>query len=380
MKKIIYILILILTLFMVISLFSVSLVAAQAPPIISAAMVTKGKDLYKGRCLMCHGDNGNKITTAQLDKPEWLQSKSFDGMIKSISEGKPPLMPAFNNEKGGLLSPDDIQAIAGYLWDTAILKQTVLGPQITTSETDGKSSTIKTEAVEKSFPLNLTLSLPNKWYRGGEASLSAILTADDGKPIQGENINFYLDYSFFLGLDSGKVSGMMDIGKATTDENGIARLKYTPRLGEDLKFVARYNGSGQFDAVVSPASAKIEDNGHRFYNSEVGIPMPSLVHYSLAESAPVNPAAPFKQLLTLKLPTLILGLLIAGIWFTYVRVAYGLLRISRVYTMSNIHSTRESFRQSKFLFPVVLMIFLAIFALTLLSVIFTSPDTHLNLH
>lgn len=253
--------------------------------------------------------------------------------------------------------------------------------EIPPGETLDKQGAIAAGETKKAAaPPNLSLAIPNKWYRGGEASISASLSTSDGKPIQGESVSFYLDYNFFLGLDSGKVSDKIEIGKATTDESGIARIKYTPRASGELKFEARYAGAGQPNAIISTASGKIEDNGHRFYQSEVGIPLPSLVHYSLAESTPLNPTAPFKHLADLKLPALILGLLIAGIWFTYLRVAYGLLRISRVYTMSHVHSTRGSFTQSKFFFPVVLMIFLSIYALTLLSVIFTSPDTHLHLH
>lgn len=254
------------------------------------------------------------------------------------------------------------------------------------AETLDKSSTLTREEIKKTAAPNLSLSMPNKWYRGGEASLSAMLATNDGKPIRGENVTFYLDYSFFLGLNSGKVSDMMEIGKVTTDENGIARLKYTPRAGGEVKFQARYNGSasinasGQPEAILSTTSGKIEDNGYRFYRSEAGIPMPSLVHYSLAETRPLYPSAPSKHLTDIKLPALILGLLIAGIWFTYIRVAYGLWRISRVYTMAPLHGAGESFTQSKFFFPIILMIFLSIFALTLLSIIFTGPDTHLNLH
>lgn len=368
--------------------------AAQAvlspPSLLADNMVVTGKQLFNTKCAMCHGETGDKISTAKLASPDWLNNKGVDGVIQSIAKGKPPMMPAWGKAQGGTLSDDDIKAITKYLWNVAGISSESSGTDAAQvlsiqSENLDKSSTVKAQGVQKTSAPNLSLSMPDKWYRGGEASLSAVLTTSDGRPIKGETVSFYLDYNFFLGLQSGSISDKIEIGKAITDENGIARLKYAPRIGGPIKFEARYtggatiNGTGQPETLITTTVGQIEDNGHRFYRTEGGIPMPAMVRYSLVDRQPLDPRAPFKDLLNLRLPAVILGLLISGIWFTYLRIGYGILSISRVYTMSHLHSTRESFTQSKFLFPILLMVFIAIFALTLLSIVFTSPDTHLNL-
>ena len=356
----------------------------------SGDAVAAGKQLFSTKCAMCHGAAGDKVPGARLASPEWLSNKGDDGVIQAISKGKLPMMPAQGKAQGGTLSDDDIKAIARYLWNAAGISPEARGADtaqvspVQSANVD-KLNSANTEAVQAAVAPSLSLVAPTNWYRGAEGALSASLPTGAGQPMKGENISFYLDYDFFIGLDSGRVSDSIEIGRAVTDENGMARLKYAPRLAGDLKFEARYagvtgtNGTVQSGVLVSTAAGKIEDDGHRFYRSDAGIPMPSLVHYSLVETPSLSPAAPFKHLTDLKLPALILGLLIAGIWFTYVRIAYGILRISRVYAMSHVHSTKESFEQTRFFLPVLLMVVLAIFALTLLSIIFTSPDTHLNL-
>jgi len=97
--------------------------AVQATPPTTPApsvdLVAKGKGIFTSTCAMCHGESRDKVPTCQLANPEWLNQKGFAGVVKDVTEGKPPMMPAWGKDKGGPLSADDILAVVTYLWNAA---------------------------------------------------------------------------------------------------------------------------------------------------------------------------------------------------------------------------------------------------------------------
>lgn len=83
--------------------------------------VEKGKKLYASTCAGCHGADGSGGGVAakafgtqprKLNNPGWLNSKSEDELVNTITEGLPnTAMPAFGDE----LTHDDTQSIVRYL-------------------------------------------------------------------------------------------------------------------------------------------------------------------------------------------------------------------------------------------------------------------------
>ena len=59
---------------------------------------------------------------------------------------------------------------------------------------------------------------------GEMVNIPVTLQAADGAPLQGTTVTFYLHASF------AGVTGETEIGRAVTDENGVAILAYRPRL------------------------------------------------------------------------------------------------------------------------------------------------------
>ncbi|MBI4312875.1 MAG: c-type cytochrome [Chloroflexi bacterium] len=85
----------------------------------TAALAAKGKELFMGTCIMCHGETRDKVPTCKLADKGWLEAKTFDGVVSAITNGKPPMMPTWGKSKGGTLSDDEIKAVATFLWTEA---------------------------------------------------------------------------------------------------------------------------------------------------------------------------------------------------------------------------------------------------------------------
>lgn len=90
---------------------------------ITAEAVAKGKETFAGRCVMCHGETRDRVPTCELANPAWLQGRGFDGIVKAVTDGKPPMMPTWGKEKGGLLATEEIKDVVSYLWDAAGLSK-----------------------------------------------------------------------------------------------------------------------------------------------------------------------------------------------------------------------------------------------------------------
>lgn len=168
-----------------------------------------------------------------------------------------------------------------------------------------------------------TLSLKAPDMKAGEetVNLTASLKDEKGKPISGATISFFIDREFFLdsgnvpvetsrgpliadyGAQEGKVKGLMEIGKAKTNGDGIATLKYTPAIDGNLKLVAKYESSNP-GAVENSINWQITERGVS-YHPEIGI-----------DASFLSPKA-------------ILGIILGSIWAIFLYVLYQVFAISR---------------------------------------------------
>jgi len=126
-------------------------VAADAKAPVSgtgtASLAAKGKDIFKTTCAMCHGETRDKVATCNLTDQTWMKSKTFDGIVTHVTNGKPPMMPAWGKAKGGPLSDDDIKAVVTYLWEEVGLGSG--GGTTATAPSAGTGPAITVEAVAK---------------------------------------------------------------------------------------------------------------------------------------------------------------------------------------------------------------------------------------
>jgi len=100
--------------------------ATALPPGVTAQQVALGRAIYRGEakggtCAGCHGSDGRgSMAGASLVGPTYLWSDgSVDGLAKTITSGvsQPKKASGAMPAMGGVaLSPDEVRALAGYVW------------------------------------------------------------------------------------------------------------------------------------------------------------------------------------------------------------------------------------------------------------------------
>jgi len=75
------------------------------------AYIAAGKPLYANLCAACHGENGKGTVGPDLTASTYKYGKARLDITKSISEGRPGGMPAFN----GQLNPEQIEGLVEYV-------------------------------------------------------------------------------------------------------------------------------------------------------------------------------------------------------------------------------------------------------------------------
>ena len=135
-------------------------------------------------------------------------------------------------------------------------------------------------------------------------------------------VQFLVSVDFFA-------RGDMEIGRSTTDGNGVATLTYTPRLSGDRRFVARRGATEAAGTIV------LGETGQRFYQPEAGIKLPaagpsifigpdSATHVGTMGQAP-TPALYLPGGLSSWL--LLVVAAIVMVWFSYFRAIRQITRI-----------------------------------------------------
>ena len=265
-----------------------------------AAVQGSGKAVYQQSCLGCHGPLGQGVPSARFDDKAFadgLQAKP-DSAFWILSEGRLAQgMPAYK----ATLSEQQRWQVLTYVGSLSARVSTPVVP------------------VDAG---NLTLAVPGERQAGEEITLTAVLRDDQGRPVQGETIQFFMAVDFFA-------SGQMEIAEATTDQDGSATVTYTPRVSGEVKVSARH---GNTEAVGSIA---LGETDLRFYQPEAGIKLPAIgptvffgpdsaIHLDAMGEAPTS-AFYLPGGLTSWLLLVVAAL--AMVWFSYFRVVRLISRI-----------------------------------------------------
>jgi len=266
-----------------------------------ASVQAAGKVIYQQYCLGCHGVTGNGQSGSDFsvrDYPQRLENRP-DLYFWITSEGKMGEgMPSF---KSSLSEQQRWQALT-YIWS---LGNAPIAPPPPGPAEAGLLQLRSVKQVEAGQPL----------------AVSVILLDKTAKPIVGVPVRFYSRENFVT-------TGLMAIGDATTDDQGVAGFEYIPRRAERTELVARY-GTTEASATIIVTEAD-----KPFYHVNVGIRLPALEPEVFigppSASEPTEGQAPTSAL---RLPGGLLSWLLlfvgalALIWGTYFKVMYHVLRI-----------------------------------------------------
>ena len=268
-----------------------------------------GKGLYQQSCLGCHGAQGKNIAGADFstaDSPGSLEERP-DLYFWILSEGKLDRgMPPFKSS----LTEEQRWQVLTYLWSLGA----AVPPEVTPSPAEppvaGKDGILRLTALEQA-------------QSGQPLTLTALLQDSQGKPIRNAMVKFLVKVEFFT-------SGLMEIGEAATDDQGMAMLEYTPRLIGDIQIIARYEATETTTTLTLTGTFD-----EHFYYPQVGIQFPAPgeevfigpeSHLELGEGGEAPPTV-------LRLPSGILSWLapllftVMTIWIVYFYVIYQVFRI-----------------------------------------------------
>lgn len=75
------------------------------------AYIAAGKPLYAKLCAACHGENGKGTVGPDLTASQYKYGKTHLDITRSISEGRPNGMPAFNSQ----INPEQVEGLVEFV-------------------------------------------------------------------------------------------------------------------------------------------------------------------------------------------------------------------------------------------------------------------------
>jgi hypothetical protein len=97
----------------------------------------------------------------------------------------------------------------------------------------------------------------------------ALRSADGGLPVANTPVIFYTQGSF------GRVTGEVELGRAVTNQDGVAVLNYQPRSPGDHQIRIEYVTAGDNQPEAGTSSISVAD-GPQLFRSTAGIHVPGL--------------------------------------------------------------------------------------------------------
>lgn len=311
-----------------------------------------GKKLYQQSCLGCHGANGDNIAIADFSAVEFPQNleEAPDFYFWILSEGKLDKgMPSYKSS----LSEEQLWQVLTYLWFFG----KAAPPEVTPPAKP---------PVEEEHGI-LRLTVPEQAQSGQLLAMSALLQDNQSKPIANALVKFLIKVDFFT-------SGLMEIGEAVTNEQGVATFEYVPQLTGDIQIVALHEGGSHETAI----RVRLAEADEPLYQPQAGIRLPApgkdvfIGPKSALEPGEMGkaPTSAFRLPGGILSWLLIVVATVALIWGTYFRVLYQLFRIPIV---SEIEDTNTR------LIPSIGMVIVIAGGIVLMLLLLTGPYSHFHL-
>jgi hypothetical protein len=116
----------------------------------------------------------------------------------------------------------------------------------------------------------VNIATPHEATVGDAVAVQATLrSADEGLPIANTPVVFSTEGSF------AGVSGQVELGRAVTDENGVATLNYVPRSAGDHEIRVQYETPGASEPEVATTSVSVSGSA-QLHQSTAGVRVPGL--------------------------------------------------------------------------------------------------------
>ncbi len=347
---------------LILAILAIAVLAQEEPPApyaglknpfpwSEASVQESGKGMYQRSCLGCHGARGDNLAGSDFsaaDFPRSLEGRP-DLYFWILSEGRLDKgMPPFKSS----LSEEQRWQVLTYLWSLGAVASPEVTPPPTIPPVEGEGGI-------------LLLTAPEQAQFGQLLTLSALLQDSQGKPVGSATVEFFIRVDFFT-------SGLMEIGEALTNDQGVAVFDYTPRQTGNIEVVARY------EATETAATLTVAETDEPFYQPEAGIRLPapgqevfigpqSVLELGEGGRAPTS---------AFRLPggilswLLVVVIAVMMIWFTYFRVMYQLFRIPLVKEIGDT-DTR--------LIPLIGMAVVVALGMLLVLMLITGPYSHFHL-
>lgn len=116
--------------------------------------------------------------------------------------------------------------------------------------------------------LTIELEIPSEMKVGQETTLQARL--HDGGPISGAEV------AFLTAIRFAGTAGTVELGRATTDQRGIARLEFLPRWEGELTITARFAGDARRGPAEGSRKVMVQP-GPPLYFEKGGVPVAGLL-------------------------------------------------------------------------------------------------------
>ncbi len=97
-----------------------------------------------------------------------------------------------------------------------------------------------------------------------------LLTADGALPVAGATVTLYREASF------AGTTGEVEVGRATTDENGVAVLSYEPRFAGEHQMRVEYLPPDATEPEEATWSQSVAGTTHQLHQSTSGIQVPGI--------------------------------------------------------------------------------------------------------
>jgi len=305
-----------------------------------------GKQVYQRACL-CHGPDGGSLSGADFSSPDFPATleNDQDFYFWVVSEGETNIgMPGFKSS----LSDQERWQVLTYMWSL------------------GKKAPSTTPPSSAPPPSGATLYLtaPAQDVAGQSLTFTAVLQDRGGSAIDGATVQFFVKVDFFT-------TGLMALGEAVTDGQGIAVFNYTPHLSGDIEVVARYQDVETASplALAAPAAPFYQAQAEvklPTVGKDVFIGPPSALELGEMGNAPVGGfRLPGGYLSWLWL----LVIMVALLWATYFRVIYQVYRMPAVNRIGAANTR---------VLPAIVLIMITVAGLVIIAMLFHSPYTHFH--
>lgn len=129
-------------------------------------------------------------------------------------------------------------------------------------------SSISVATAQDALETEITLSAPSSASLGDVIQVKTNLQDETGAPVSGVTAHFF-SYAEFL---SGS-AGLIEIGEAVTDGEGVATLEFMPRRGGNIEVVAKYDGDNSYAPSEASISFTVEGN-EQLFEAHAGFSVP----------------------------------------------------------------------------------------------------------